>query len=135
MPESKGKKRIILPKKLPQASGTILIPSIDQLLTDALAIMGNEMARMRSKSNKPTGSLGPQDAKILQGYIKSIVELSKESRERDRGDDLSDMEDGELIQTFLLDMSPESLQDLFRKTMRQKELATSEPAEEIIENE
>lgn len=78
-------------------SSVLLIPSVDGMLSDALSIVGVELAKLKRRSDTLT-SLDTKDAKILQGYIKSLVDLSKESRERDKEDgDLEKLTDQELI--------------------------------------
>ena len=122
MAERKNK-RIIIPDKPKQvkSSNIILVPSVENLLTDALSVIGNEVARLKQKSDRSTGALTAPEARVLQGYIRSLVELSKEAREREAGEDLSELSDTEILETLLQNMDSEELQDLFRRTMRKKE--------------
>lgn len=72
-------------------------PSTVSMLDDALAIIGQQIELFRVKSGNSL-RLDEKEARILQGYIKSLVDLSKEERERDKLDDvLKNMTDAELI--------------------------------------
>lgn len=124
MSQSKGRKIIPQRKNTPKKidpSSVVLLPSVENMLSDALSVIGNELARLRSKSERTVGSLTPPEAKVLQGYVRSLVELSKESREREKEDDLSEISDHEILEALLQDMDEAEVQDLFRKTLRKKE--------------
>lgn len=65
-------------------------PEPDTLIADILNIFQNEIAQIANKSRKGIAagkSLDGSDARILQGYAKMLVELSKEDRERKKSDD------------------------------------------------
>jgi len=84
--------RAVVPRK-----STIMQPNVDDLIDDATNIIAMEVAKFSSKVNKGQ-SLSLPESRILQGYIKSLVELSKESRERFNDKDLAKMSDEELAQ-------------------------------------
>lgn len=81
---------------IPAQPGVIIVPSAENLLTEALGLIQTEILQFRHKVNggKP---LQLNEARVLQGYIKSLVELSKEARERAKSEDLSKMSTEELI--------------------------------------
>ena len=122
---SESKKKIQMPQKRAQVTpnNVVLVPSIENLLSDAKSIIGNELARLQYKSSRSTTPLEAQDAYILQGYIKSLVSLSKEAREREAGEDPSDLTDREIMEHLLVEMETDEVQDLFRKTIRKKQEA------------
>jgi hypothetical protein len=70
------------------------------MLDDALSVVNSEIIRFKYKvQTNPTENKGltPNEARMLQGYIKSLVDLSKEARERADEMDLANMTDEELI--------------------------------------
>lgn len=75
---------------------TILYPSIDAMAADALAVVQIEITRFKSKVHQGR-SLDSREAKTLQGYIKSLVDLSREDRERASAEDLSKLTTEELL--------------------------------------
>lgn len=130
---SDRKKKIIMPERGPKisASSVMLVPSVENLLSDALSTIGNELARLSRKSINPNG-LPRDEARILQGYIKSLVDLSKEAREREKNVDLTDYSDDEIVEHMLLDMEQDDVQKLFRKIMRKNEL---EEEQDVVSND
>ena len=93
---SNGKK-IKIPSKPPQirAENVLIAPSSEDLLADAMSVLANELARYRHKSNKGM-SLDLKEARIMQGYIKCLVDINKEIREMERDDDYSNLSKEEL---------------------------------------
>lgn len=79
-----------------KAGNAIAFPSVDSMVADALQVVQTEILKFKSKVHQGR-SLDVKEAKILQGYIKSLVELSREDRERARDADLSDVSDEELV--------------------------------------
>ena len=63
---------------------------------DALLIISQEIVNYRNQIAKGKG-LDPKQARVLQGYIQSLVSLSKEAREHTDDQDLANMSDEELI--------------------------------------
>jgi hypothetical protein len=74
-----------------------IYPSVDAMVADALSVVETEILKYKSKV-KQGRSLEPNEAKILQGYIKSLVDLSREDRERAKESDLSKLSTEELVQ-------------------------------------
>jgi hypothetical protein len=89
-------KKIYTPQKRGTVSDIIVTPSVKHLMDDALSIISTEIMQFKSIVNKGK-SLDMRQAKILQGYIKSLVELSRESREHADDKDFANMTDEELI--------------------------------------
>jgi hypothetical protein len=89
----------IIPGKFANHVKTRIEPSLmentpENILASAMSIVAMEIVKLQQKSSRT--SLDQKDARILQGYIKSMVELSREQRERDRSDDLSKLSTDEL---------------------------------------
>jgi hypothetical protein len=68
----------------------IVLPNIESMLEDALSTVRDEILRYKTKVARGQ-PLNAMEAKVMQGYIKSLVELSKEDRERQKDADLSDL--------------------------------------------
>jgi hypothetical protein len=90
------KRRIIVPKAKVEQSNIVLMPNVQSLLSDALMVIQTEVARFSGKARKGV-SLDLREARVLQGYIKALVELSKEAREREKNSDLGDLSPEELL--------------------------------------
>jgi hypothetical protein len=75
----------------------ILVPSVEGMISDALDTIQTEIARYKAKVERGI-PLNPIEAKVMQGYIKSLVELSKEERERAKEADLSDLTLEQLVE-------------------------------------
>jgi hypothetical protein len=93
-------KRYIRPESI-SGTPTLVQPSVQGLLDDALSVIGSEIVRLKLKAtavndSKPQG-LNASEARMIQGYVKSLVELSRESRERTDDMDLANMSDEELL--------------------------------------
>lgn len=74
----------------------LIFPSVDGMVADALQVIQLEITKFRTKVASGR-SLDSREAKTLQGYIRSLVELSKEDRERAKEADLSKLSTEELI--------------------------------------
>jgi len=83
-------------KLINKQSNPIVMPSVDQMVADALSVVQKEIQKFQSKVLQGRG-LDITEARILQGYIKSLVDLSKEDRERVKDLDLSNMSTEELL--------------------------------------
>lgn len=88
-------KRILsLPTNIPAT------PSVDTLTGDALSII--ELELVKFKAQVKTGkSLDLKQGRLLNGYVKSLTELSREDRERNKGTDLSNIPTAELLKILL----------------------------------
>ena len=97
MTENKPK-RIILPpkKKTVTLETSSIIPATELLLHDAKAIIGAELAHYRSKAVRGV-TLDPKEARIVQGYLESLVKIQREEREIAETQDLSALSDVELM--------------------------------------
>ena len=86
----------------------IVMPSVDEMLADSLQVLRAEILRFKTKvaQGRP---LDQAEAKTVQGYIRSLVELSKEDRERLKGTDLSQLTEEELV-ALLGAKAPKALQ-------------------------
>jgi hypothetical protein len=91
-------KRIILPPKKRKVSleTSSIIPATELLLHDAKAIIGAELAHYRSKAVRGV-TLDPKEARIVQGYLESLVKIQREEREVAETQDLSALSDSELM--------------------------------------
>jgi hypothetical protein len=91
-------KRILLPPKKRTISldNSSIIPATELLLHDAKAIIGAELAHYRSKAVRGV-TLDPKEARIVQGYLESLVKIQREEREVADTQDLSTLSDVELL--------------------------------------
>ena len=91
-------RRIILPPKKRKVSleTSSIIPATELLLHDAKAIIGAELAHYRSKAVRGV-TLDPKEARIVQGYLESLVKIQREEREVSETQDLSNLSDTELL--------------------------------------
>ena len=91
-------RRIILPPKKRKVSleTSSIIPATELLLHDAKAIIGAELAHYRSKAVRGV-TLDPKEARIVQGYLESLVKIQREEREIAETQDLSALSDTELM--------------------------------------
>ena len=97
MTENKPK-RILLPpkKKTVTLETSSIIPATELLLHDAKAIIGAELAHYRSKAVRGV-TLDPKEARIVQGFLESLVKIQREEREIAETQDLSALSDTELM--------------------------------------
>lgn len=93
-------KRIILSDK-PQVNRANItaLANVDALLDDALGILEGELIALKVKSRNGE-RLKLAESRVLIGYVKSLVELSKEQRERDAQQNFGDMTDEQLLEHF-----------------------------------
>tara|TARA_R110002020_G_scaffold469457_1_gene694507 strand:- start:813 stop:1184 length:372 start_codon:yes stop_codon:yes gene_type:complete len=91
-------KRILLPPKKRSVTleSSSIIPATELLLHDAKAIIGAELAHYRSKAVRGV-TLDPKEARIVQGYLESLVKIQREEREIAETQDLSSLSDIELM--------------------------------------
>jgi formate dehydrogenase maturation protein FdhE len=62
------------------------IPSVAGMLSDALSIMSQQIDRLKVKSGHQQQALDERESRILQGYVKSLIDIAKEDREREKTD-------------------------------------------------
>jgi hypothetical protein len=75
----------------------MLEPTVDSLIKDSLAIISSEIAAYKRKIDRPNTRLELGESRVVQGYLKALVELSKEVRERAEDQDLANYSDEQLI--------------------------------------
>lgn len=92
------RRRVIVPQKSDpvQASSMTLLPDAPTLIQDALSVIATEIVKFKIKVSKGH-SLDINEGRLLNNYIKSLCELSKESREREADMDLASMDDESLL--------------------------------------
>jgi hypothetical protein len=95
-------RRIIVPLQK-SGDGVVRVDrvnSVSGMLDRALGIIDEQLIKIGLKSR--TATLDEKEARVLQGYVKSLVELSKEEREREKADktpdELKEMSDAELLE-------------------------------------
>lgn len=80
---------------IPKINNISVLPSTEGMISDALSVIQTEIVKFASKTKKGQ-SLDLSEARVLQGYIKCLVDLSREHRERDKETDLSNLSDEDL---------------------------------------
>lgn len=96
-------------KIIPQATvvrATAEQPDPARMLNDALAIMAAQIERIRVKAASTT--LDEREARTLLGYVKGLVDIAKEEREREKSDKVS-KEISELSTEELVKLAQEKL--------------------------
>lgn len=94
-------RKIIVPQSSrPNLVSVTRVNSVSSMLDGALSVLGEQLDKIALKSRSSTFT--EKEARVLQGYIKSLVELSKEEREREKADklneELANMTDAELLE-------------------------------------
>lgn len=81
-------------------------PELRTLLTDALSVYQTEIIKFKNKVNSGK-HLDLSEARVLQGYVKSLVEAAREMRERDNEETEagSKMTDEELLESTKLGLA------------------------------
>lgn len=138
MPESKKRKskKLILPPKRTtptyKKSDIIILPELQEVLDDAASIVQTELAKLRRRSEVGSIPMDLDTARVLQGYIKSAIDLSKEARERDKDSDADDMSDREVLEMFLSNMPKSEVVRLLQDTVNDKENEKTEDKDEEL---
>lgn len=65
------------------------LSNVDTMMDDAYSILGEQIEKMRLKSRNATFT--DKEAKILQTYIRSLVDLSEEERELQKSVELDQL--------------------------------------------
>lgn len=84
-------------RRLIDASKVVVMPSIEHLIADATGIIQMELVKFKTKV-KQGKSLDATEGRLLNGYVKSLCDLLKEQRERDKDTDLSKLTTDELVE-------------------------------------
>ena len=102
-----------------KSQSLVVIPSTDVLIEDANTVISYELLRYRAISSRGK-QLNPQEARVFQGFIKSLVELSKEEREREKLKDYSSMSDLELLSTVADNLSYDEFLEFVKIILKKK---------------
>ena len=86
-------KKKIVTKKL----DITVVPTLDGLMNDALSIIGAELGQYKSKTKRGI-TLDLKEARAVQGYMETLVKLSRENREQARSEALEGLSDADLAQ-------------------------------------
>lgn len=95
MEDSKPNRYIVKPQI--DASQVSVVPKIESLLSDAIVIMGTELARYRAKVQRGS-SLDLKESRCVREMVEAILKVNKEHREAARQQDLSNLTNEELLQ-------------------------------------
>lgn len=107
----KPRRTVVLPPKSDKIADAQIVPEMNQLLNDTLVIIGGELARYRSKV-KGHQSLSVQEARVVQGYLESLIRANKERREAIKDDKLSELTDQEFFDQLPDELKRRLLEDL-----------------------
>lgn len=123
-------KKIKLPpqRRTPDIKPTdvVLLPELQNVLDDAASTVSLEIAKLKRRAQVGTAPFDGETARVLQGYIKAAVDLSREYRERDKNIDHDELSDEELLDTFLDNLTQEEVHELLHKKLREKAEANNE---------
>lgn len=108
----KNRRIVISPQRSLDAAVVIdRVNTVDGMLNRALGILDEQLTKLGLKSR--SAMFDEKEARVLQGYVKSLVDLSKEEREREKSNkdaeglkDMSDAELLELAQSKLSELKP-----------------------------
>lgn len=90
----KSNKRYIV-----DTSSTVVLPSVESLINDALNVIQKEISRYSGQVNRGE-TLDLSQARVFQGYIKSLTEMARESRESAKQEDMTGLSNDEIIKTL-----------------------------------
>lgn len=116
-------KKIIIPKpgQMIHSGNVLVMPSLDQIIAEALNTVSGEVTKLSLKSRM--SSLDNNEHRILQGYVKNLIEVNKELREQDKNKDLEDLTDTELLD-MILDLVPKDGVDALIDKLKTKKEPT-----------
>lgn len=75
-----------------------LVPTVENVMNDAISLLAKEVAEMQQRYNRPGMSMNISDATKLSKFVKSLIEISREERAREAADDLSKMTNEQLME-------------------------------------
>lgn len=81
---------------LPQNVKVVKAPQLNDIVNDALSIIGSELAAYSSKTKKGI-MLDLKEARIVSSYMDSLVKMSREAREAQKPKELEHLSDEELL--------------------------------------
>lgn len=99
MSDEPKRRKVLLPVRNPtraEVTEVMEVPPVDGIISKVVATLGYEINRLYVRSSQ--FPLDDKEARKLQGYIKSLAELSKEQREREKASDLSNLTEAELFE-------------------------------------
>lgn len=112
-------RRIIVPlQKSPDGSVTRVdrVHTTAGMLERALGIIDGQLVKLGLKAH--AAILDEKESRTLQGYVKSLVELSKEEREREKNDKTADELKGlstvDMIEMAMKGLTPEEKSELIK---------------------
>lgn len=73
------------------------VTSINDLVSDAMAIIAHELRHYRSKTSRGA-NLDLKEARVVSNYLDTLTRANKEAREAARQHDLSNLSNEELMQ-------------------------------------
>ena len=82
---------------MPQNVRVSRAPQLNTLINDALSIIGAELSLYSSKTKKGL-QLDLKEARAVQGYMDSLVKMSKEAREAQKPEHLEHLSDEQLVE-------------------------------------
>lgn len=105
--ENKGR-RIIVPHQGTKAVASRIetVPQLGTMIHDALSVIQTEILKFKNKVNKGH-SLDLSEARVFQGYLKSLTDAAREMRERDTAEDevQSNLTDEQLLEQTKIAMA------------------------------
>jgi hypothetical protein len=113
MSDNNKPRRLMVPLKrsLDAAIQVDRVEGVDNLLARSLGILDEQLTKIGLQSKHSI--FGEKEARVLQGYIKSLVDLSKEEREREKAADDSELKN--LTHDQLLELAQSKLSDVKTK--------------------
>lgn len=94
----KPQRRIVLPERKTRVDLQMSVEdvSVDTTLNDLMQTISMEAAKYRTKVARGQ-SLELKEARIVQGFVKALVDIKREMREQARAADLADLSEEELF--------------------------------------
>lgn len=98
MQSKKPQKRIVLPERRTMVDLQMTVSDInaDQVLQDALTTAAIEITKYKTKVTRGQ-QLDLKESRIVQGWIKTMLEIKKDSREEERSSQLEKLSQEELV--------------------------------------
>ncbi len=74
-----------------------LVPTVQAIISDAYAVLGDEIKRLKNKAARD-GGLDLRQAKALVEYMRALTAIAREEREQQAQDRLDQASDAELLE-------------------------------------
>ncbi len=94
------RKRIVLSKIKTKAEDSLKLDAVHLVMSDAMSIVAHQVHKLKEESIKKNRLLNNTESSLLTRCLKSLVELSKEERERTKDVDLSSLSDDQLLEFY-----------------------------------